>query len=113
MGHNALKDTEAKFLRENCCDVKTEPELLSTGSDVSANRAEKARLDISTRGLWSKYERSFFDVSVTHQTAASYYKPLTRKSLDVLYRKNKMDKKITCEDHILDVEKGSFIFRTT
>ena len=50
----ALQDTETKFLREVCCDFKTEPELLPTGNDiVSPNRADKARLEISARGVWS------------------------------------------------------------
>ena len=54
--------------------------MLPTGSDiVSGNRAEKARLYISARGGWSKHERGFFDVRVTHPTAASHQK----KSLDV------------------------------
>ena len=46
MRHNALRDTEAKLYMEVGCDVKTEQELLPTGSDdVSSNSADKARLD--------------------------------------------------------------------
>ena len=66
---------------EVCYDVKTEPELLPAGSeDVSRDRADKARWDISTIGVWNKYEKSFFDVRVTRPNTASHQK----KSMDEL-----------------------------
>lgn len=74
MRHNALRDCEANFLRQVCRDVKTEPELIPVKSDYLLPRTNSqpgARLDISARGVWSTFERSFFDVRVTHPNCPS------------------------------------------
>ena len=70
MRHNILRDTESSLLQEICQDVKTEPELLPTANELArGNAADKARLDISAIGVWSRYEKTFFDVRVTRPTA--------------------------------------------
>ena len=63
--HNIIRDTEADLLREICIDVETEPQLQPTNADelsARSNSADQARLDISAVGLWSPFERSYFDV---------------------------------------------------
>ena len=53
MRHNNLRDFEASLLSEVCKDVKIEPDLLPIGNTPmqSANRALKARLDVSAVGV--------------------------------------------------------------
>ena len=113
MRHNILRDTEAKFLQEICHDVRTEPELLPTADELArGNTADKARLDISAVGVWSRCEKTLFDVRVTHQTADSYM----TKSLEVLYAENENQKKRAYNDRVINVEKATFtplIFTTT
>ena len=80
-----VRDTIAEILRETCKDVKTEPELIPIDSDytgnVAGNTAEKARLDVSSIGLWSPLQRNFMDARIFHPNAPSYQK----KSLKSLY----------------------------
>jgi len=113
MRHNILRDTEAKLLQEFCQDVKTEPELLPTTDEIArGNTTDKARLDISAVGVWSRYQKTFFDVRVTHPTADSHM----TKSLDDLYKENENEKKRAYNDRIINVEKSSFtslVFTTT
>ena len=52
-----------------------DPELLnieSTKFKSSVNKTDKARLDISARGLWSPFQNTMFDVRIFHPNAASY-----------------------------------------
>ena len=113
MRHNAIRDVEAKLLQEVCSDVKVEPLLIPTDDEVTAgNTALRARLDVSARGLWSRYERTFFDVRITHPTAQSHI----RKSMDHLYLENEREKKLLYNDRIIHTERGSFmplVFSTT
>ena len=55
--HNKVRDTNAAFLREVCHDVKTEPELIpiTSGQTIRGNMEERARLEISVRGLWGPF----------------------------------------------------------
>ena len=66
MRHNRLRDLIAKMLKEVCYDVKTEPHLLKVNEGdcvlPRTNKAEQARLDISARGVWTSFDKSFFDV---------------------------------------------------
>ena len=105
MRHNALRDTEAKIMEQVCSDVRVEPALLETdGPNV--------RPDVSARGVWSRYERTFFDVKVMHPTANSHM----RKPLANLYKEGEAEKKRKFNDHIINVEKASFtplVFLTT
>ena len=113
MRHNALRDTEAKMLKQVCKDVKTEPQLIPTAIEwLKGSTAPNARPDISARGLWSPCERTFFDVRVTHRTAESHM----NKSLDQLYLENEAEKKIKYGERVRNVEKASFtplVFTTT
>ena len=113
MRHNALRDSEAKLLEEVCKDVRIEPQLIPTAAEMaSGNVADGARLDISAIGVWSPYERSFFDIRVTNPTARSNI----TKSLEAVYRQNENEKKRAYGQRVIDVEKGSFtplVFTTT
>ena len=99
-------------MRNICRDVKIEPQLIPNQNENAGSNAEGARLDISAIGLWSEYERTFFDVRVTHPTAISHIK----KPLPYLYIENENQKKRMYNDRILNVEKATFsplVFTTT
>ena len=49
--------------------------------NMIGNNADNARLDISARGVWRSQKGTFFDVRVTHPTAASHLKNLMKKKL--------------------------------
>ena len=113
MRHNALRDCEAKLLREVCRDVKTEPALIPTVSEMmSGNIADRARADVSAIGVWSGSERTFVDVMVTHPTGqTNMTKPLNR-----VYKDCERKKKCDYNQRIIDVERGTFtplIYTTT
>ena len=70
MRHNAIRDTVAYFLREaNYKDVKVEPMLLPVNAANFSNKTntkDEARLDVSAVGVYAPFEKTFFDVRVTH-----------------------------------------------
>ena len=111
--HNAVRDTEAKILKEVCNDVQTEPALMPTDPNVvQGNALPNARTDICARGVWSRYEKTFFDVRICHPTAESHL----RKSVACLYAENESEKKRAYGDRIRNVERASFtplVFLTT
>ena len=73
MRHNALRDVEARLMQKVCSDVKVEPMLIPTDAErASSTTADRARLDVSGRGIWSQYERTFVDIMVTHPTVMLY-----------------------------------------
>ena len=116
MRHNALRDhAEANFLREVCKDVRVEPELLPVDPRKFKRRTNTqagARLDVSARGVWSTFERSFFDIRVTHPNCLSNI----GKPVSDIYIEHQKSKKADYEERILDSEKGSFtplIFTTS
>ena len=116
MRHNALRDSIAQMMREGgCSDVRTEPLLLPVNAnDFSShtNTADGARLDISARGINSTFERSFYDVRVSHPHCASN----VTLSLSELYEKNEKEKDLKYKERVQECEKGSFtplVFLTT
>ena len=115
MRHNSLRDGIANIMKEVCTDVKIEPPLLPVNPgdfSASCNVAEEARLDISARGVQSTFERTFYDIRVTHPFAASNV--LT--PLDRLYVKHEKEKVSSYAERVINVEKGSFVpvvFTTT
>ena len=96
----------AAQMRNVCRDVQTEPTLLPINDndyDRKVNTADNARLDISVRGLWSSYERTFFDIRITHPTSQSYPgKPLAQIYLQQEKEKDKYNQRM------IDSEKSSF-----
>ena len=113
MRHNALRDAEIQLMEEICVDVRKEPTLIPTTEELTnGNTAEKARLDISAIGVWGRYEKTFFDVRVTHPNAESYM----TKSLETIYKEHESEKKSQYNDRVLHNERASFtplVFTTT
>ena len=108
MRHNRLRDLIAKMLKEVCYDVKIEPHLLKVNEGdcvlPHTNKAEQARLDISARGVWTSFDKSFFDVRVTHPNCLSN----RSKPFQKIYEENEKEKKDEYNERVLNVEKGTF-----
>ena len=105
MRHNALRDLNAELQGEVCRDVVTEPRLLPINNEeVEGTAAERAAPDISSRGLWSTFERTFYDVRVLHPNAHSYQ----GTSMTSLYQTNEREKMRKYNSRVISVEKGTF-----
>ena len=73
--HNNVRDSVAEYLRLVTKDVRIEPLLTpieSANFQEKGNNADKARLDISARGVWSTFERTFFDVRIFNPKSPTY-----------------------------------------
>jgi hypothetical protein len=68
------------------------------------NNADKARLDIAARGLWSTFERTLTDVRIFNPNSESY----SAQTLAQLYIQQENQKKRQYHNRVLQVEKGSF-----
>ena len=105
MRHNALRELNAELQQEVCRDVVTEPKLLPLdGEVITGTTADGAGPDISSRGMWSTFERTFFDVRVLHPNCPSYQ----TSSLSTLYANHEGQKIKKYNSRVLTVEKGSF-----
>ena len=116
MRHDALRDTEADLMREaGARNVQLEPTLIPTRGDhlrAQTNRADQSRLDIAATGIWNAFERTYFDIRVTHPFAPSN----ANKDLRQLYQQHEREKKNTYEERVVENEKGAFcplVFSTT
>ncbi len=109
MRHNAIRDTFAYLLREaKCKDVRVEPPLLPVDPanfSQNTNVQEDARLDISAVGVFAPFERTFFDIRVTHPNCDTN----AFKTLSKIYEEHERSKKVAYEERVLQSEKGSFI----
>jgi hypothetical protein len=108
MRYNGLADNIAQIVREcGCNNVRTEPLLLPVNANdfiSHTNTADGARLDISARGINSIFERSFYDVRVSHPHCTSN----VTLSLSELYEKNEKEKDLKYKERIHEGERGSF-----
>ena len=105
MRHNDLRDLNCELQREVCRDVQVEPQLLPLeSSEVDGVQGDRAAPDISSRGLWSTFERTFFDVRVLHPNAPSYQ----TTSIDQLYKNHEQEKMRKYNARVITVERGSF-----
>ena len=105
MRHNNLRDLNAEMQGEVCRDVVVEPQLLPLGNeDIQGAQGDRAAPDISSRGLWSTFERTFFDVRVFHPNAPSY----RSTDLDKLYKNQEQEKMRKYNSRVITVERGSF-----
>ncbi len=108
--HNAIRDTAAIIMREaGCVDVRIEPGLQDCSKDKSLNKStntqQGARLDVSARGIFGTFERTFCDVRVTHPNCpSSVYKPLPN-----VYKEHEAIKKREYEERVRQTEKVSFV----
>ena len=62
---------------------------------------DQARLDIVATGLWNAFERTFYDVRITHPHASSH----KNKSLEQLYRYNEKEKMEKYNYRVINIEK--------
>ena len=105
MRHNNLRDLNADLQRNICRDVVIEPSLLPlNGDDVQGAQGDRAAPDISSRGLWSTFERTFYDVRVCHPNAPSHI----NSNIAQLYRTQEQEKMRKYNARIMTVERGSF-----
>ena len=105
MRHNALRDLNAELQTEVCKDVTIEPTLLPTDNkEITGTTANGAAPDISSRGLWSTFQRTFYDVRVLHPNCPSYL----QTSVSKLYEDHEKQKMKKYNSRIITVEKGTF-----
>ena len=106
MRHNALRDLNAELQQEVCRDVVIEPRLLplENNTEVAGTVGDRAAPDVSSRGLWSTFERTFFDVRVLHPNAPSYQST----PASTLYSTHEKEKMRKYNSRILTVEQGTF-----
>jgi hypothetical protein len=116
MRHDSIRNCTANLLRDaGCKDVQIEPELLPVDPQkfkARTNTQPGARLDVSARGVWSQFERSFYDVRVTHPNCLSNI----GKPVADIYIEHQNSKKVEYQERVLQSEKGSFtplIFTTS
>ena len=73
--HDNVRNAIAEYLRQICKDVTIEPHLIPIESEKfqqKGNNADKARLDVAARGLWSTFERTLADVRIFNPNSESY-----------------------------------------
>ena len=74
--HNEVQYLTASLLTEVSHNFATEPSLqpvtTETFSLTSVNTTNDARLDIKTRGFWSRGQDAYFDVRAFYPNASSY-----------------------------------------
>ena len=108
MRHNHIRNLTAELLSQVTKDVKIEPVLQSLTGETfdqrTVNASDDARLDISARGFWTKYQMAFFEVRVFDPYAKRY----SAQSLQRCYINNEKEKKRQYNMRALQVENGSF-----
>ena len=108
--HNHIRHVTAELLNQVTKDLRIEQILRSligeTFEKPTANTSDNARLDISARGLWTKWQMAFFDVRVVSPNA----KRFSAQSLQRLYISNEKENKCLCNIRVLQVENGASHF---
>ena len=109
MRHNELRNLEATFLKEVCKDVQVEPPLIPLNGEqfslATAACEDEAKLDVSCRGFFSRMDKTFFDVRVTHLNVSSNR---SKDPIDVYIAQEK-EKKRKYGERVIEVEKASMI----
>ena len=104
--HNHLRNITANLIDQVCHNVQVETALqILTGKTFnsrSTNVRVEARLDISVRGLWTKYQMAFFDARVLTQTSRGMNaKPYSNVTQQMKWRRNENITSVFCK---LDME---------
>ena len=73
--------------------------------NLTGNKCDGARLDVSCVGVWSPLQRTLMDVRIFHPCAPSYMS----KSVDQLYKENERSKKRTYNARVINIEKATFV----
>ena len=107
--HNVIRDITAELVTEVCPNVCVKPTLQPlTGESFpfrSTNTKEGARLDIKAQNFWDKSKQStFFDVRIFNSHAPAN----CSSSTDACYRRHEREKRRAYEQHVLEVEHGTF-----
>ena len=101
-------DLTAHLLSEVCKDVAVVPKLNELSGETfplrSTNVSDEARLDVSARGVWTRYQRAFFYIRVFDPLARRYQDQTLRQA----YLTNEKKKKRHYNARILEVENGTF-----
>ena len=106
--HNSLRDLFVKLLGVFCKDVQTEPALIPVRTQTAEGDVgigDAARLDVSARGIWNTFEKTFLDIRVTHANAPSQ----RHKSTSAIFTAHESEKKRKYLDRVLNVEKAAFV----
>ena len=106
--HNRVRDLVASLLTEVCPSVTTEPELQPLSGErlgPSANKDDKARLDVRASDFWGmNYQDAFFDIRVFYPFAPSYH----YSKLSAVYRQHENKKRAEYGRRVREIEHGSF-----
>ena len=91
-----------------CHDVKVEPQLQKVNEGDCLNpktiTGDQARLDVSARGVWTPFDKTFLDIRVSHPNCLSN----KTKTLQEVYEMNENEKKDEYLERVLNVEKATF-----
>ena len=108
MRHNLIRDTVAEIMKEVCCDVQTSPHLIPVDpGDLTlahSNKEPSARLDVSGRGIWSPFDRSFADIRITLPNCPAN----ESKSLKIILLQLEKEKKDSYQERVTQVDEGTF-----
>ena len=68
--HNEVRNLIAEAMHDVFHDIQIEPRLLAFEDEAlsrkTANCSMEARVDIRTKGFWTRQKGAFFDIRVTH-----------------------------------------------
>ena len=70
---------------------------------MEEQQINEARLDIRTGGFWVSGQQAFFGIRVFDPNACRYL----NKSLQQCYAMNELEKKISCNERVLQVDHGT------
>ena len=107
MRHNQIRDTIGDVTKEVNHAVQVEPHLIPIGESLinsNASTEDNARLDISGRGVWAPFDRTFIDIRVTHSNCRSN----REKPISFIYQQHENEKKRRYNKRILNVERECF-----
>ena len=96
--------------------MKVEPQLQKVNEGDCLNPktiiGDQARLDVSARGVWTPFDKTFLDIRVSHPNCISS----RTKTLQEVYEENEKEKKDENLEKVLNVEKATStpaVFLTT